>query len=57
VDAFCEGKRKRCRTPPIEIYPKGYTPPYLAYWQKAKSRRELAGKCGGEIQNIAVGGK
>jgi hypothetical protein len=42
LDTFCEGKHKRRRTPLVETYPDGFTPPYLAYWHKVRSTREPA---------------
>jgi hypothetical protein len=43
LDRFCRNKRPRRRPPLIELYPKGYTPPYLASLRKAKPRPAAAG--------------
>jgi hypothetical protein len=37
VDAFCQRKRHRSQRGTIEIYPKGFVPPHLAYNYRTRS--------------------
>ncbi len=37
IDRFCERMGSRRSAAGLELYPKGYTPPSVARWQKAKS--------------------
>jgi len=46
LDAFCEGRYKRRRTPLVETYPKDFTPPYLAHFQKLHASRSQASSKG-----------
>ena len=36
VDAFCDRPHRRRQSPAIELYPKGFIPPHLAYWSRQK---------------------
>ena len=43
LDVFCEGKRTKRRSPTIEVYPKGFIPPYFRKREEAKvTRRECS---------------
>lgn len=39
INAFAAGKRRRRRTPRVEIYPKGYLPPSIVSLRRGKSRQ------------------
>ena len=39
IDAFAAGKRRRQRTPRIELYPKGYLPPSIGSLRRAQAAR------------------
>lgn len=38
VDAFCQRKQRRSRRGIIEIYPKGFVPPHLAYNERTRAQ-------------------
>ena len=42
VQSFCEGKRSVRRLAAVQVYPKGFVPPHLANWRKARVRQQPA---------------
>jgi len=44
VDTFCQTKRHRSRRGAIELYPKGFVPPHLAYDHRTRSPSVQKGK-------------
>src|SRR6266498_1129501 len=36
VDTFCGRPHRKRQSPTIELYPKGFIPPHLAYWRRQK---------------------
>jgi hypothetical protein len=51
VDAFCQGRRGKRRSPVIEVYPRGFMPPYDR--NRERVRREKAQRRGSETQEGA----
>jgi predicted RecB family nuclease len=53
VHAFCERPHRKRQSPTIELYPKGFIPPHLAYSSRRKSQQEQSKKATLPQDNLA----